>query len=70
MREESGKSEIDNGLRDEVIVEFLTLIDIVTSGIATRMKVSDPLEIVFDVADDIAVHDLCVIDVVENFHAG
>jgi hypothetical protein len=30
---------------------------------------SDPLKIVFNVADDIAVHDLCVIDVVKNFHS-
>src|SRR3954468_4827289 len=69
MRQEPGKSEIHDGLCDEAIVEFLTLIDIVTAGITASMEVPDPLKIVTDIADDVAVHNLCVIDVVENFHS-
>ena len=69
MRQEPGKPEIHDGLCDEAVVELLALIDIVTAGITSSVEMSDPLKIVFNVADDIAVHDLCVIDVVKNFHS-
>src|SRR5947208_286355 len=44
-------------------------IDFLAPRIAARMKMADPLDMVADVAHDIPVHDLRVIDVVENLHA-
>jgi hypothetical protein len=47
----------------------LLFIDVVAAGIAAGMEVADPLKIVPDVTHHIAVHDLRVVDVIENFHA-
>src|SRR5215510_5058500 len=61
-----GEIEISDGLRDKAIIQLLRLVDLVTTGIAPGMKMADPLKVVANVAHDVPVHDLRVVDVVEN----
>src|SRR5262245_13736932 len=68
VREIARKSKIHNGLSDKSIVQFLAIIDVMTTGIATRMEMPDPLEVVTDVANDVSIHNLRVINVVQDFH--
>src|SRR4030095_4547121 len=56
--------QVDNGLSYEFIVQFLCFIDVVAAGIAASMKVSDPPEVVADIAHDVSIHDLRMINVV------
>src|ERR1700733_6640856 len=60
--------KIRDGAGDGVIVQFLAVIDFMPSGDATGMKMSDPVDVVADRTDDIALHDLHMINVVEQFH--
>src|SRR5215475_2368400 len=69
MGEVSGKTQVHYGLSDVTIIQFLRTVDIVPPGIAAGMKMSDPLEVVAYVPDDIAIHDLRMIDVKKNFHS-
>ena len=39
------------------------------AGVATSMEVSDPLIVIPDIADDVAIHDLRMIDIEQDFHA-
>src|SRR5262245_24683220 len=64
----AGEIEISDGLGDKAIIQLLRLVDLVTSGITSGMKMADPLEVVANVANDVSVHDLRVVDVVENLH--
>src|SRR5450432_3991313 len=50
-----------------VVIQFLAVIDFVATGYATGMKVSDPLDIVANRPEDISLHDLHMIDVVQQF---
>src|SRR6478752_1910087 len=58
--------QVRDRLRDKPVVQFLRLVDFLPVRIPARVEMPDPLEVVADVAHDIAVHDLRVIDVVEN----
>ena len=69
VSEVAGEVEIGDGLGDEAIVQLLRFVDVVTSGIAARMKVAALLEMVANVAHDVAVHDLRVVDVEEDLHS-
>src|SRR5215510_14732341 len=65
-----GEIENSDGLRDKAIIQLLRLVDLVTPGIAPGMEMADPLKVVANVAHDVPVHDLRVVDVVENLHPG
>ena len=69
MRNVAGESQVRDGLRDETVIQLLRIVDFVAAGHAAGMKMSDPLKILLDVSTDVAVHDLRVIDVVQNFDA-
>src|SRR5262249_42327651 len=64
----AGEIELSDGLGDKAIIQLLRLVDLVTSGITSGMKMADPLEMVANVAHDVPIHDLRVVDVVENLH--
>src|ERR1700721_1340860 len=61
--------KIRDGGGDGVIVQFLAVIDFMPSGDAAGVKMSDPIDVVADRTDDIALHDLHMINVVQQFHA-
>src|SRR6476646_7354113 len=69
VRDEAGEAESGNRLHDEAIVQLVRVVDLVASRIAAGVKMADPLEVILDVADDVTVHDLGVVDVVENLDA-
>ena len=54
-----------NGAQNGGIVQFLIPIQIVSSGIARRMIVTDVVLGRADRVDDVALHDLHMVDVVE-----
>ena len=68
MRDITLKVKIGDSGSDGVIVQFLGVIDFMPTRDAARMKMSDPVDVVADRADDIAFHDLHMIDVVQQFH--
>ena len=63
------KSEVDDRLRDEAVVQFLRVVDLVPARHTRRVEVRDPLDVVLDRRDDIPVHDLGVVDVEQHLHA-
>ena len=69
MRHEASESEVGDRLHDETVVQLLRVVDFVPARIAAGVEMADPLEVIADVADDVAVHDLGVVDVVENLDA-
>src|SRR5271165_738205 len=66
VRDVSCIAEAGDGLRDEAVVELLRVIDLMTAGHAAGVEMPDPLEILLDVAADVAVHDLQMINVAKN----
>ena len=56
-------------LRDGAPVQFLRVVELVPAGHAAGVEVGDVLDVVADGADDVALHDLHVVDVVEQLHA-
>src|ERR1035441_1543867 len=64
-----GEIQVGDGLGDEPVVQFLRLVDFLAPRIAAGVEVPDPLYVVADIAHDIAVHDLGVIDIVEDLDA-
>ena len=56
-----------NGATDAGVVEFLAIIQVATVGVAGGVEVADPFDVLADGADDIAFHDLHVVDVIEQF---
>src|SRR5262245_30722922 len=64
----AGEIQIGDGLCDKAIIQFLRLVYLVASGIASGVEMADPLEVVADVTHDVAVHDLRVVDVIKNLH--
>ena len=55
---EAREPEIRDGLHHEAVIQLLRVVDLVTARIAAGVEVADPLEVVADVPDDVAVHDL------------
>jgi len=53
-----------------VPLDFLGAVEFVAAGHAAGVKVSDPIDIFLDSADQVTFHDLHVIDVVEQLDAG
>lgn len=55
---------------DRRIMNFLVLVQLDPPGVAGRMIVGDEVLILPNTANDVPVHNLHVIDVEEQFHAG
>src|SRR4029077_6862003 len=70
MRDVAAESTVGDRLRDGVIVELLRVIDVMPPGYAPGMEVPDPLPVLTDGADEVPLHDLHVVDVVEKLDAG
>src|SRR4051812_30181853 len=64
VSDHAGIVEIRNRLGDEPIIQLLRIVDLMAARITARMEVTDPLIVIADVAHDVAVHNLRVIDVV------
>src|ERR1700679_2704934 len=54
----AGIAEVGDGLRDETVIDFLSVVEFMAAGDATSVEVADPREVLLDVAADVAVHDL------------
>src|SRR5690242_6101779 len=64
-------AEIRSGdsAHDAVPLDFLSAVELVAAGNAAGVEVSDPVDVFLNGADEIAFHDLHVIDVVEQLDA-
>ncbi len=60
--------QVGDGFGDCSPLQFLRVVQFVTAGDAAGVEVADVLNVIGDGADDVAFHDLHVIDVVEQFH--
>src|SRR5437764_14302815 len=69
MADIAGEVELGDGLRDEAVVELVGLVDFVAPGVAAGVEMRDVLEMVANVAHDVAIHDLGVIDVEQDLDA-
>ena len=56
-------------LHDAAIVEFLVVVKVAPARVASGVEMSNPLDVPLDGADNVALHDLHVVDVVEEFDA-
>ena len=59
-----------DGLHDRWVVDLLLVVEVLAAGIAGGVEVADAVDVVGDVADEIAFHDLHVVDVVEQLEPG
>ncbi len=57
-------SQCSNCLHDTAIVEFLVVVKVASARVACGVEVGYPLDILLDGADNVALHDLHVVDVV------
>src|SRR5580700_4447057 len=64
VRDIAPKFEIRDRGGDGVIIQLLAVIDFMPAGDSACVKMSDRVDVVADRADDIALHDLHMIDVV------
>src|SRR5262245_47747316 len=69
MSDEAREAEVGNRVCNETVVEFLRVVDLLAARDASDMDVTDAIEIIPQVAGDISVHDLNVVDVKENLNA-
>ena len=69
MREISFKVQVGDRFCHRAPLQFLRVVQFVTPRHAAGVEVPDVLDVVADGADDVALHDLHVIDVVQQFHA-
>src|SRR6185369_8741737 len=67
--DEARVSGFGDGVGDKAVVQFLCVVDLLPRRHAGDVDVTDVIEILAKIADDIAVHDLHVIDVVDDLHA-
>ena len=69
MGDVAGVAGVDNRAADGRPVQFLRVVNLVTARHAAGVKVGDVLVIVADRADDVALHNLHVINVIEQLDA-
>src|SRR6185436_2732811 len=60
---------LGNRVGDEAVVQLLRAVDLLTARHTGDVNVADVVEVIAEIADDVAVHDLHVIDVVDDLHA-
>ena len=59
-----------DGSHDRRVVNLLLIVEVLAAGVAGRVEVADAVDVRGDVADEIAFHDLHVVDVVEELEPG
>ena len=59
-----------DGFHNRGVLNLLAGVDFVAAGYASRVEVSDDADVGADRVDQIPLHDLHMVDVVEQFHAG
>src|SRR6266487_1643074 len=69
VRHVSAEPGVGDGGSDRVPVELLCAVQLVATGHAAGVEVSDEGRVVANRPDDVAFHDLHVIDVVQQLHA-
>src|SRR5690606_14625132 len=69
VRDEAREAEVRDGGGDRAVVQLLRAVQLVAAGHAGGVEMRDVLAVVADGADDVALHDLHVVDVVEQLHA-
>src|SRR5258708_346323 len=69
VRDKSSEPRVGDGRGDRVPVQLLRAVQLVAAGDASRVKMGDVIPVVADGADDVAFHDLHVIDVVQQLDA-
>jgi hypothetical protein len=69
VRHKSGVSKIGDGFGDKPEVEFLCVIDFQAARHPRYMYVTDVIDVFAQSQRDVAIHDLSVVDVIQDFHA-
>ena len=57
-----------NRLYHSRIVDLLFIVEVIAARVSSRMEMSDLLNVFFDGSDEIALHNLHVVDVVEQLY--
>ena len=70
MAYESRVTKIGNRVRNETVVEFLSVVDLSAARNAGNVDVANTIEVVTKIASDISVCDLYVINVEKIFTRG
>ena len=70
MSDVSAKVVIGDGTHHGIPLNLLSVIELMAARDAVRMEVADLLNVAADRVNEIALHDLHVIDVVEQLHMG
>ena len=65
----SGVSEIGDRVRDEPEVEFLFVVDFLAARHSRHVDVADAVNVLAQDPRYVAIRDLSVINIVQNFHA-
>src|SRR5690348_11968685 len=69
VRHEAGESRVGDGGGDRAPIELLRTVELMAAGHPTRVEMPDECRVVADRPDDVAFHNLHVIDVVQELHA-
>ena len=70
MGDIAGEAGRGDGRRDGTVVELLRVVQLVAARHAAGVEMGDVVVRVPDRADDVALHDLHVVDVEQQLHAG
>lgn len=70
LADESIEACVGDGFGDGGVVELLGGIEFISAGDACGVVVADVLMVLADGADDVSLHDLHVVDVVEELEVG
>ena len=65
MGDAAGKTAVGNGSHNGRVIQFLSLIYFVSTGITARMVMAYELRVRLDGANNVAFHDLRVVDVIQ-----
>src|SRR5215467_4328270 len=68
MRDIARETEVGDGLSDEPVIDLLRLVEKPPAGNPGGMEMGDEGEILADIVADIAIHDLHVVNVEDQFH--
>ena len=69
MRNVAGEASVRDGLHDRAVLNLLGGADFVAAGNASGVEVAEDADVGADGVDQIAFHNLHVVDVVEQFDA-
>src|SRR5579862_6511760 len=69
MGHEPGVSKIGDGVGDEPEVEFLFVVDFQAAGHSRDVDVTDVIEVIAQRPGYVAIGDLSMVNVIQDFHA-